>query len=131
MHLPLYKALRGANISDEVATALVQAMDDHVEARVNAANQPLMAQLKQTEAVMLGRIDALMAEKATAEKLAWFPLYGGNPATCGNPVEAQKYPSIYWACGNFTSMNILQSQSLCRWTYSPASGNEPMEVYIR
>lgn len=69
MHLPLYKALRGANISDEVATALVQAMDDHVEARVNAANQPLMAQLKQTEAVMLGRIDALMAEKATAEKV--------------------------------------------------------------
>ncbi len=69
--------------------------------------------------------------KATAEKLAWFPLYGGNPGTCGNPVELQKYPSIYWACGNFTSMNILQSQSLCRWTYTGSSSNDPMEVYVR
>lgn len=64
-----YRALRGANISDEAATDLVQAMGGHVEARVNAANQPLTAQLKRTEAVMLGRIDALMAEKATAEKV--------------------------------------------------------------
>ena len=69
--------------------------------------------------------------QATAAKLSWVPLYNGGPATCLNPVQSTKYPSIYWACGNFTSMNLLASQSLCRWTYSPSTGNEPMEVLVR
>lgn len=68
---------------------------------------------------------------ATQAKLSWVPLYGGGPGTCLNPVESTKYPSIYWACGNFTSMNLYAPQSLCRWTYSPNTGNEPMEVLVR
>lgn len=68
---------------------------------------------------------------ATAEKLAWVPMYGGGPATCLNPVEATKYPSVYWACGNFTSMNLYAPQGLCRWAYQPNTGNEPLEVLVR
>jgi hypothetical protein len=69
--------------------------------------------------------------QATAEKLSWVPLYGGGPSTCLDPVQGTKYPSIYWACGNFSSMNLYAPQSLCRWTYSPSSGNQPMEVFVR
>lgn len=68
---------------------------------------------------------------ATATKLSWVPLYGGGPATCLNPVHATKYPSIYWACGNFSSMNLYAPQNLARWQYSPATVNEPMEVLVR
>lgn len=69
--------------------------------------------------------------QATAAKLSWVPYYGGGPSVCLTPVEATKYPSIYWACGNFTSMNIYGPQALCRWQYTPSAGNEPMEVYVR
>jgi hypothetical protein len=69
--------------------------------------------------------------QASAEKLSWVPMYGGGPTTCLNPVEATKYPSVFWACGNFSSMNLYAPQALCRWTYSPDTGNEPMEVYVR
>jgi hypothetical protein len=78
-----------------------------------------------------GGFDDWTGPKATAEKLAWVPMYGGGPTTCANPVEATKYPSIYWACGNFTSMNLYAPQALCRWRYSPSVQNEPMEVYVR
>lgn len=68
--------------------------------------------------------------QATAARLSWVPLYGGGPGTCYNPVEATKYPSIYWACGNFTSMNLYAPQGLCSWNYT-GGGNEPMEVFVR
>lgn len=68
--------------------------------------------------------------QATAQRLEWFPNYGGSTAVCGVPVDQTKYPSIYWGCGNFTSMNIYAPQSLCRWNYT-SSANEPMEVYVR
>jgi len=78
-----------------------------------------------------GGFEEWTGPQATAGKLAWLPLYGGGPGTCGIPVEELKYPSIYWACGNFVSMNLMHPQGLARWTYQPSTGNDPMEVYVR
>lgn len=69
MHLPLYKALLAANISDEAATALVQAMDAHIESRVIAATQPVLAKLDSMQTTLSVQINALKEEKATAEKV--------------------------------------------------------------
>jgi hypothetical protein len=80
-----------------------------------------------------GGYDDWTGPQATAAKLSWVPNYAGTTAVCGDPVAATKYPSIFWACGNFTSMNVYGGgQGICRWTYT-SSGlpNEPMEVYVR
>ncbi|HEY8081234.1 MAG TPA: fibrinogen-like YCDxxxxGGGW domain-containing protein, partial [Acidimicrobiales bacterium] len=78
-----------------------------------------------------GGFDEWGGPSATAAKLSWVPLYAGTTSVCADPVNVTKYPSIYWACGNFTSMNIYGPQSLCRWQYGPATNNEPMEVFVR
>jgi hypothetical protein len=78
-----------------------------------------------------GGFEEWTGPQATAAKLSWVPLYGGGPGTCYDPVQLTKYPSVFWGCGNFSSMNIYAPQSLCRWEYSPSSQNEPMEVYVR
>jgi hypothetical protein len=69
---------------------------------------------------------------ATAAILSWVPLYGGTPFTCEQPVETgTKYPSVYWACGNFTSMDILASQGLQTWNYTGGLSTGSIEVYVR
>jgi hypothetical protein len=69
---------------------------------------------------------------ATAATLSWVPLYGGTPSTCEQPVDtATKYPSVYWACGNFTSMDILASQGLQTWNYTGGTSTGSIEVYVR
>jgi hypothetical protein len=80
-----------------------------------------------------GGFDDWTGPQATAARLAWVPNYGGDLTVCGNPVAATKYPSVFWACGNFTSMDIYGGgQGICRWNYNSGGGpNEPMEVYVR
>lgn len=68
---------------------------------------------------------------ATAAKLSWVPLYGGGPNVCLDPLNLLKYPNIYWGCGNFTSMSVMQPQGIYRWDYTGIVKNQPMEVYVR
>jgi hypothetical protein len=104
-----------------------RALEDGGSTRVITNLRNLDVLTKDTD----GGFEEWTGPQATAEKLSWVPLYGGGPATCLNPVQSTKYPSIYWACGNFSSMNLYAPQALCRWTYTPSTGNEPLEVLVR
>ncbi len=64
---------------------------------------------------------------ANATKLSWIP----GTAGCSGLVPTETYPSIYWACGNFESMNIIKVQGgHCRWRWREGR-QDPMEVYVR
>jgi hypothetical protein len=77
-----------------------------------------------------GGFDDWIGPRATSDKLRWSPFADGGGGSCAERVEREKYPSIYYACGSATSMNIAKTESLCRWTYQ-SSTNEAMEVYVR
>jgi hypothetical protein len=68
MHLPLYKALLSIKLDEQTATDLVKAMDAHIDHRVNAAMQPILARLESMQTVLVGKIDAALIEKANSEK---------------------------------------------------------------
>lgn len=79
MQLELYQALVEIKVSKESASKLVQAIDQHVEARVKAATEPLMAKLASTEQLLLqtqqghystlaAKIDGISAIKTEGEK---------------------------------------------------------------
>jgi len=79
MQLELYQALVEIKVSRETASKLVQAIDQHVEARVKAATEPLMTKLASTEQLLLqtqqghyntlaAKIDGISAVKTEGEK---------------------------------------------------------------
>ena len=79
MQLELYQALVEIKVSKEAASKLVQAIDQHVEARVKAATDPLLARLASTEKLVLqtqeghyntlaAKIDGISAIKSEGEK---------------------------------------------------------------
>lgn len=79
MQLELYDALVNAKVPQETARKLVQAIDQHIEARVKAATEPLMTKLASTEQLLLNtqqghyntlaaKIDGISAVKAEGEK---------------------------------------------------------------
>ena len=79
MQLELYQALVEIKVSRETASKLVQAIDQHVEARVKAATEPLMTKLASSEQLLLqtqqghyntlaAKIDGISAVKTEGEK---------------------------------------------------------------
>jgi len=66
--------------------------------------------------------------QATALKLEWYPAVAG----CGGLVPNEPYPSVFWACGNYESMNVIRTQGgHARWRWNNGGDRDPIEVYVR
>ncbi|KAF1003908.1 MAG: hypothetical protein GAK28_04371 [Luteibacter sp.] len=65
MQLELYKALVAANIPDEVATKLVDAMNTHIDNRVNAAVKPLFERMESMQTSLSAKLDGATAGLGT------------------------------------------------------------------
>jgi hypothetical protein len=46
MHIELFRALKGANVSDDAAAEVVEAVEEYIAVKVQEANKGLEAQLK-------------------------------------------------------------------------------------
>jgi hypothetical protein len=58
MQLPLYKALVSIKITEQHATAVVDAMDAHVSDRITQATQPMLDKLDRVKAEIVGQLGA-------------------------------------------------------------------------
>lgn len=67
MHLALYKALVAANIPQEQATQLVEAMDAHIAQRISDAITPVTSKMDANQSVLLAEIGKVVAVKKDVE----------------------------------------------------------------
>lgn len=68
MHLALYKALTSINITDDAATAVVLAMEAHIDSRVTQATRPVLDKLDAVQGVLMAKIDAFGQVKTETEQ---------------------------------------------------------------
>ena len=62
---------------------------------------------------------------ATFDRLNW--ANDGFLGCTDQLVEAEGYPSIYWACGNTGGFHVVKGQA----TWNAANANAPLEVFVR
>jgi len=63
MHLALFKALVAANIPQEQATQLVEAMDAHIAQRISEAITPVTSKMDANQSVLLAEIGKIASVK--------------------------------------------------------------------
>lgn len=68
MQLELYKALRSINIEEDKVSAVIEAMETHIDNRISQATQPLLSKLDSVQSVLGGKIDAFAQIKGETEK---------------------------------------------------------------
>lgn len=66
--LSLYKALKSINIEESQVSAVIDAMETHIENRTSQAVAPLLAKIAELQTVLGTKIDTLGQSKTDAEK---------------------------------------------------------------
>lgn len=60
MHIKLFRALKAANVSDDAAAEVVEAVEEYIAVKVQEANKTLEAQLK-AQTWVIGAVGAVLA----------------------------------------------------------------------